>query len=63
MDAHAIADGTLGHRAKLRLAESGDYEDLLLLVNWIGPAGKRVCRSARSRCDRFDRALEDELGT
>lgn len=31
MDAHAIHDGTIGHRAKLRLEESPDYEELLLL--------------------------------
>ena len=31
MDAHALADGTLGHRAKQRLRESPDYDDLLLL--------------------------------
>lgn len=33
MDAHAIADGTLGHRAKLRLRESEHYEDLLVLAD------------------------------
>lgn len=31
MDAHQIHDGTLGHRAKLRLQESDDYDDLILL--------------------------------
>lgn len=31
MDAHKIADGTLGHRAKQRLQESPDYDDLMLL--------------------------------
>lgn len=31
MEAHQIADGTLGHRAKLRLQESEDFEDLVLL--------------------------------
>ena len=31
MDAHKVADGTLGHRAKQRLAESPDYDDLMLL--------------------------------
>jgi hypothetical protein len=31
MDAHAIHDGTLGHRAKVRLEQSPDYDDLLLL--------------------------------
>ncbi len=31
MHAHAIHDGTIGHRAKLRLEESPDYEELILL--------------------------------
>ena len=31
MDAHGVADGTLGHRAKLRLRESPDFDDLMLL--------------------------------
>ena len=31
MDAHRIHDGTIGYRARRRLAESDDYEDLLLL--------------------------------
>ncbi len=31
MDAHGVADGTLGHRAKRRLRESPDYDDLMLL--------------------------------
>jgi hypothetical protein len=31
LDAHAIRDGTLGHRARLRLEESEDFEDLMLL--------------------------------
>jgi hypothetical protein len=31
MEAHAYRDGTLGHRARRRLAESDDFEDLLLL--------------------------------
>lgn len=41
MDAHAIHDGTIGHRAKLRLEESPDYEDLLLLGE-IDRAGRRT---------------------
>ena len=41
MDAHAVADGTIGHRAKLRLAESEDYEDLLLLGE-LDRAGRRT---------------------
>lgn len=31
MDAHKIEDGTLGHRARLRLRENEDYEELMLL--------------------------------
>ena len=31
MDAHAYRNGTLGHRASVRLAESEDFEDLQLL--------------------------------
>ena len=31
MDAHVIADGKLGHRAKARLRESPDFDDLMLL--------------------------------
>ena len=31
MDVHLIRDRTIGHRAHLRLKESPDYEDLLLL--------------------------------
>ncbi len=31
MDAHGVADGTLGHRAKQRLRESPDFDDLMLL--------------------------------
>jgi hypothetical protein len=41
MDAHALDDGTLGHRAKQRLAESEDYEDLLLLGE-LDRAGRRT---------------------
>jgi len=31
MEAHRVVDGTLGHRAKLRLRESPDFEELMLL--------------------------------
>jgi hypothetical protein len=41
MDAHAVDDGTIGHRAKQRLAESEDYEDLLLLGE-LDRAGRRT---------------------
>jgi len=64
MDAHAIDDGTLGHRAKLRLAESGDYEDLLLLgeLDRAGrQTGVQVCTI--DEAIDFIRALEEEMGT
>jgi uncharacterized protein YuzE len=41
MDAHKYRAGTLGHRAGLRLAESEDFDDLLLLSE-LDQAG-RVC--------------------
>jgi predicted HD phosphohydrolase len=44
MEAHALADGTLGVRARRRLEESEDYDDLLLLA----------------RCDRQGRARNVE---
>ncbi len=31
MDAHALSEGTLGHRARMRLKESPDFDDLVLL--------------------------------
>jgi len=34
MDAHAVADGTLGARAVRRLRESEDFDDLMLLNEW-----------------------------
>lgn len=40
MEAHALYDGTLGHRARRRLAESEHFEELVLL----------------SKCDRHGRA-------
>ena len=53
MEAHAILDGTIGQRAKKRLADSEDYDALLIL----------------SRCDRQGRAsgvavpeLEEAIG-
>jgi len=41
MEAHALRSGTLGHRAGCRLAESEDYDELLLLSE-LDKAG-RVC--------------------
>jgi hypothetical protein len=40
MEAHALADRTLGHRAKERLRASGEFEDLVLLSE-IDSAGRR----------------------
>ncbi len=40
MDAHVIADGKLGHRAKARLRESPDFDDLMLLQQ-CDVAGRR----------------------
>ena len=40
MDAHAARQGTLGARARRRLAESDDYDDLLLLSE-LDQAGRR----------------------
>ena len=41
MDAHAIRDGSIGHRTKVRLQESPDYEDLLLLGD-LDRAGRQT---------------------
>lgn len=41
MDAHALAAGTLGHRAELRLRASEDFDDLLLLGE-LDRAGRRT---------------------
>jgi hypothetical protein len=40
MDAHALRAGTLGHRAKQRLRESPDFDDLMLLEE-CDTAGRR----------------------
>jgi predicted HD phosphohydrolase len=40
MEAHAVRDGTLGHRAKERLAASEDFDDLMLLSE-LDHAGRR----------------------
>ena len=41
MDAHAMDDGTLGHRAKERLRASEHFEDLMLLQE-LDRAGRRT---------------------
>ena len=40
MDAHAVRDGTLGHRAKERLQQSEDFDDLMLLQE-LDTAGRQ----------------------
>jgi predicted nucleotidyltransferase len=58
MDAQAYQAGTLGHRAKIRLRESEDFDDLMLLRE-IDTAGRRrgvqVCEIAEAL--RFIREL------
>ena len=51
MDALAYHNGTLGHRAKIRLRESEDFDDLMLLRE-LDTAGRRrgaaVCEVAEA---------------
>jgi GrpB-like predicted nucleotidyltransferase (UPF0157 family) len=61
MDAHAIHDGTVGHRTKVRLQESPDYDDLLLLgeLDRAGrQTGVQVCTMDEAL--HYIRGLEDE---
>ncbi|HEX4793069.1 MAG TPA: hypothetical protein VH370_04715 [Humisphaera sp.] len=61
MDAHAHRDGSLGHRARLRLQESDDFEDLMLLQE-LDRAGRRrgveVCTIAEAI--QYIRSMEQE---
>jgi hypothetical protein len=61
MDAHAYQDGSLGHRARRRLEESEDFEDLMLLREF-DDAGRRcgveVCSVAQAL--DYIRSLADE---
>jgi hypothetical protein len=61
MDAHAIHDGTIGHRAKLRLEESPDYDDLLLLGE-LDRAGRQTGVQVSTIEEALDyvRSLEEE---
>ena len=63
MDAHAYRDGSLGHRARCRLAASEDFEDLQLLEqcdsNGRRP-GMQVCTVDEAL--EFIRALAQEHG-
>jgi hypothetical protein len=62
MDAHALREGTLGHRARLRLQQSEDFEDLQLLAD-LDKAGRQrgvqVCTVAEAL--NYLRSLESEL--
>jgi hypothetical protein len=61
MDAHAIRDGTVGHRTKVRLQDSPDYEDLLLLGD-LDRAGRQTGVQVCTIDEALDyvRSLEDE---
>lgn len=61
MEAHAIRDGTVGHRTKVRLQESPDYEDLLLLGD-LDRAGRQTGVQVCTIDEALDyvRSLEDE---
>jgi predicted nucleotidyltransferase len=60
MDAQAYQNGTLGHRAKIRLRESDDFDDLMLLRE-MDTSGRRrgvqVCEVAEAL--RFIRDLRE----
>ena len=61
MDAHAVYDGTIGHRARQRLMESPDFDDLMLLRE-LDVAGRErgveVCTVDEAL--EYIRALEGE---
>jgi hypothetical protein len=61
MDAHAYNEGTLGHRARIRLQQSDDFDDLLLLRE-LDRAGRRrgaaVCGVQEALA--YLQAMEDE---
>ncbi len=61
MDAHGMHDGTLGHRARLRLQASEDFEELMLLPE-LDQAGRRkgVCVCSVNEALNYVRALEEE---
>jgi len=61
MDAQAYADGTLGHRARERLRQSEDFEELMLLRecdNGGRKCGAQVCSVARAL--DFIESLEED---
>jgi hypothetical protein len=61
MDAHQIHAGTIGHRAKLRLEESPDYDDLILLSE-LDRAGRQIGAQVCTIDEALDyiRSLENE---
>lgn len=61
MDALALSDGTLGHRARRRLQESEDFDDLMLLRE-LDTAGRRGGVQVCTIDDALDyiRSLESE---
>lgn len=62
MDAHALADGTLGHRAKERLRASEDFDDLMLLQECDRAGrqrGVQVCTVAEAI--EYVKGLEGEM--
>jgi predicted nucleotidyltransferase len=64
MDAHALREGTLGHRAACRLRESEDFEDLMLLRD-LDDQGRR-CGAIVCTLDEaleFLRKLSEENGS
>lgn len=63
MDAHALWQGTLGQRAKERLRESADFEDLMLLRE-LDAAGRRRGAAVCTVAEALDylRALDAEPG-
>jgi hypothetical protein len=61
MEAHAYREGTLGHRARLRLEESDDFDDLILLseLDQAGRARGVVVCTVDAALD-YIRSLADE---
>jgi hypothetical protein len=60
MDAHALSDRTIGHRARQRLQASSHYDDLVLLGEIDRAArvpGVQVCTVQEALA--FLRALDD----
>jgi hypothetical protein len=61
MEAHAYNDGSLGHRARQRLRELADFEDLMLLAELDKQGRQRgvdVCTIAEAL--EYIRSLADD---